>query len=102
MEQTKPKKKYLIKGKIKTKSVVVLGEVNVGKSNIVRRLLGQEYEELEATIGVEFGYIEANEVDNKDPSITLSVQIWDTSGAERYRAITTRYIKRMIIVNKVI
>jgi GTPase SAR1 family protein len=57
---------------------VVLGEVNVGKSNIVRRLLGQEYEELEATIGVEFGYIEAKEIDKEDPSITLNVQVWDT------------------------
>lgn len=58
--------------------MVVLGEVNVGKSNIVRRLLGQEYEELEATIGVEFGYIEAKDVDKTDPSITLNVQVWDT------------------------
>ena len=55
-----------------------MGEVNVGKSNIVRRLLGQEYEELEATIGVEFGYIEAKEIDQSDPSITLNVQVWDT------------------------
>ena len=57
---------------------MVLGEVNVGKSNIVRRLLGQEYEELEATIGVEFGYIEAKEVDKSDPSVILNVQVWDT------------------------
>lgn len=55
-----------------------MGEVNVGKSNIVRRLLGQEYEELEATIGVEFGYIEAKDIDKNDPSITLNVQVWDT------------------------
>lgn len=56
----------------------MLGEINVGKSNIVRRLLGQEFEELEATIGVEFGYIEAKGIDQSDPELSLNVQVWDT------------------------
>jgi len=41
-------------------------------------LLGQEYEELEATIGVEFGFIDANDIDKDDPNVKLSVQVWDT------------------------
>ena len=41
----------------------MLGDVNVGKSNIIRRILGQEFEELEATIGVEFGYYDVNDID---------------------------------------
>jgi GTPase SAR1 family protein len=55
-----------------------LGDINVGKSNIIRRLLGEEFEELEATVGVEFGYLEAKDVDRDDPNISLSVQLWDT------------------------
>ena len=55
--------------------------------------MGEEFEELEATVGVEFGYLEAKDVDRDDPNISLSVQLWDTSGAERYRAITTSHIR---------
>lgn len=70
----------MIKGKLRkwSHSVVVLGDINVGKSNIIRRLLGQDFEELEATVGVEFGYLEAKDIDKEDPSVSLSIQLWDT------------------------
>lgn len=58
--------------------MVVLGDVNVGKSNIIRRLLGHEFQELEATVGVEFGFIDIKNIDPDDPNKILSVQIWDT------------------------
>lgn len=58
--------------------MVILGDVNVGKSNIIRRLLGQDFQELEATVGVEFGYIDVKDVDPDDPNVILSIQIWDT------------------------
>ena len=32
-------------------------------------------------------------VKDVDPDRPLSIQIWDTSGAERYRAITTNHIR---------
>jgi GTPase SAR1 family protein len=64
-------KKYMIK-------VVVLGDINVGKTNIIRRLLGQDFEELEATVGVEFGYLEAKDIDKTDRNVSLSIQLWDT------------------------
>jgi len=57
---------------------VVLGDVNVGKSNIIRRVLGQEFQELEATIGVEFGCVVVKNIDPEDPDITINIQIWDT------------------------
>ena len=52
--------------------------------------MGHEFQEYEATVGVEFGFLEANDIDKDDPSVSLNIQLWDTSGAERYRAITTR------------
>ena len=58
--------------------MVVLGDVGVGKSNIIRRIMGQNFQELEATVGVEFTYIDVEDVDPKDPSKVLSIQIWDT------------------------
>ena len=63
--------KYILK-------MVVLGDVGVGKSNIIRRIIGQEFEELEATVGVEFTYIDINDIDPEDPEKKLSIQIWDT------------------------
>lgn len=68
----------------------MLGDINVGKTNIIRRLMGHEFQDYEATVGVEFGFVEANDIDKNDPSVSLNIQLWDTSGAERYRAITTR------------
>jgi ribosome biogenesis GTPase A len=77
-------KKYMIKGrpylnrKLKIILVVILGDVNVGKSNIIRRILGHDFQELEATVGVEFGLIDVKDVDPDDPNVVLSIQIWDT------------------------
>ena len=83
-----PKKnKYLVK-------VVVLGDVFVGKTNIIRRILKQDYKEMEATIGVEFAYITVPNIDKENPDVNLCIEIWDTSGAERYRAITTAHIRK--------
>ncbi len=83
---TPEENKYLIK-------IVVIGDVNVGKTNIIRRLLGEEYKEMESTIGVEFAYINIDNIDPEDNTKKLSIQIWDTSGAERYRSITTSHIR---------
>lgn len=68
---TPEENKYLIK-------IVVIGDVNVGKTNIIRRILGQDYGEMEATIGVEFAYITIKNIDPDNPAVTLVIQIWDT------------------------
>lgn len=80
------KNKYLLK-------IVVIGDISVGKTNIIRRILGEEFKEREATIGVEFGYLTVKNIDPDNPDVTLCIQLWDTSGAERYRAITTSHIR---------
>ena len=58
--------------------MVVLGDVGVGKSNIIRRIMNQDFQELEATVGVEFTYVDVGDVDPNDPSKVLSIRIWDT------------------------
>ena len=73
--------------------IVVIGDVNVGKTNIIRRIIGEDFKEMEATIGVEFMYLKIKGIDKDEQNKTLSIQIWDTSGAERYRAITTSHIR---------
>ena len=63
--------KYILK-------VVVLGDVNVGKSNIIRRILGDSFQELEATVGVEFAFIDLPNIDPENSDIELTIQLWDT------------------------
>ena len=85
-EKFNKEKKYILK-------MVVLGDVGVGKSNIIRRIIGQDFQELEATVGVEFTFVDIDDIDPDKPENKISIQIWDTSGAERYRAITTSHIR---------
>ena len=73
--------------------IVVIGDANVGKTNIIRRIIGEDFREMEATIGVEFMFINLKDVDKDDPNKTMSLQIWDTSGAEKYKAITTAHLR---------
>ena len=58
--------------------VIVLGDISVGKTNIIKRLTGQEFKEFEATVGVDFSEYIIKNIDENDPDIVLSVQIWDT------------------------
>ena len=58
--------------------MVVLGDVGVGKTNIIRRIIGENFEELEPTIGVEFAFYNIDNIDPEDPNKKISIQIWDT------------------------
>lgn len=45
---------------------------------------------MHTTIGIEFATLEINDLDNNR---NIYVQFWDTSGAEKYRAITKGHIR---------
>ena len=63
--------KYVLK-------MIVLGDVGVGKTNIIRRILNQTNYKLEETVGVEFTFIDIFDADPDNPGIKLTIQIWDT------------------------
>ena len=63
--------KYVLK-------MVVLGDVGVGKTNIIRRILNKEDCNTEETIGVEFTFIDIEKIDPENPNIKITIQIWDT------------------------
>ncbi|ORZ01347.1 ras family-domain-containing protein [Syncephalastrum racemosum] len=69
--------------------LVLIGDSGVGKSNLLSRFTTNEFNlESKSTIGVEFA--------TKNIQIeqdTIKAQIWDTSGQERYRAITGAYYR---------
>ena len=63
--------KYILK-------MIVLGDVGVGKTNIIRRILNQEYNKQEETVGVEFAFLDISDVDPDNPDVKITIQIWDT------------------------
>nr|XP_057903237.1 ras-related protein Rab-25-like [Doryrhamphus excisus]XP_057903238.1 ras-related protein Rab-25-like [Doryrhamphus excisus] len=69
--------------------VVLIGESGVGKSNLLTRFTKNEFNhDSRTTIGVEFS-TRTVQLDN----CTIKMQVWDTAGLERYRAITSAYYR---------
>lgn len=69
--------------------IVLLGDSNVGKSNLLSRFTRDEFDlESRSTIGVEFA---SKTVSHNGK--TMKAQIWDTAGQERYHAITGTYYR---------
>ena len=69
--------------------IIIIGDSGVGKSNILGRYLHNEFKhDTKSTVGVEFGSKQL-----KVDGINIKLQIWDTAGEERYRAITSAYYK---------
>uniref|UniRef100_A0A7S1R9U1 Uncharacterized protein n=1 Tax=Alexandrium catenella TaxID=2925 RepID=A0A7S1R9U1_ALECA len=69
--------------------LVVIGDLGVGKSALLRRFVDGLYDTTyTATIGVDFGTRSCT-LDGKK----VKLQIWDTAGSERFRAITSSYYR---------
>ena len=65
--------------------IIIIGDSGVGKSNILGRYLHNEFlQDTKSTVGVEFGS-KIIVIEN----ISIKLQIWDTTGEERYRSITS-------------
>jgi small GTP-binding protein len=67
--------------------VILIGETNVGKTNILTRYCKDEFKsDSPATVGIEFSY----KIVKKEEK-TIKLQIWDTAGQEKFRAITNSF-----------
>lgn len=72
-----------------TLKAVIIGDSGVGKSNFLHRLIYNKFESLYvSTIGVDY-FNKFLTHRNQD----LKLQIWDTSGQERFRTITSSYYR---------
>lgn len=73
-----------------TYKIILVGNSTVGKTSILCRFTDNKFNiKGEMTIGVEFGckYI------NIDDNTKVKLQIWDTSGQEKFRSITRSYYR---------
>lgn len=64
--------------------LLLVGDSGVGKSSLLLRFATGEFEELQATIGVDFK-AKIITVNGKKTKLT----IWDTAGQERFRTLTS-------------
>ena len=72
---------------------VFTGESNVGKSSIILRYTDNFFNtNMESTIGIDFR-LKKIKVGND----TISLQLWDTAGQEKYRSITNSYYKNVYL-----
>ena len=72
--------------------IVVIGDSKVGKTNIVTRYLSNTFANTSPTWAVEFA-IKDYELDNGE---TARIQLWDTSGHDKYRMITFGHLRRTV------
>ncbi|KIM30200.1 hypothetical protein M408DRAFT_295076 [Serendipita vermifera MAFF 305830] len=69
--------------------VALVGDCKVGKSTLLSQFTeGKSLVDYRATIGVEF-----RAINTKIGGANVKVQIWDTSGQERFRFITKAYYR---------
>jgi Ras-related protein Rab-11A len=74
--------------------VIIIGDSNVGKSNIMLRFTTNDFSnEIASTIGVEF--MTKSFIFNGQ---NYKLQIWDTAGQERFRAISRNVYKDSMCV----
>lgn len=77
------KKEFLFK-------CVIIGDSYTGKTSIVKRLVGNNFNEtFQPTIGVDFNVKKNN---------NFKLQIWDTSGDKRFESIIDAYVKKCDIL----
>ena len=67
---------------------IIIGEMGVGKTCLMQRLVDNHPQDYRYTIGVEFG--SASFVINGEQ---VKLQIWDTAGQERFRSVTRGYYR---------
>ncbi|KAK4536315.1 hypothetical protein CDCA_CDCA08G2340 [Cyanidium caldarium] len=69
--------------------VVLVGDSGVGKSSLLLRFAEDVFEELPATVGVDFRVITVR----TDRGQRVKVTCWDTAGQERFRTLTASYYR---------
>ena len=71
-------------------NVILVGDTSVGKTSILNRFIGKQFsEQYECTISVN---LQKKSI-LLDPYTAVELNIWDTCGQEKYKALTKQYYK---------
>ena len=70
--------------------LILVGDSDVGKSTFFKKINNLDYDNCEATIGLDFK-IFWRTFNNK----RLKINLWDTAGQERFRSIINRYFENI-------
>jgi small GTP-binding protein len=70
--------------------VSIIGDSSTGKTSILLRFIDDYFtEDTKSTIGVDFKLVSFE----LEPKIYAKMQIWDTCGSERFKSLTSSFIK---------
>jgi Ras-related protein Rab-11A len=70
--------------------IALIGDSSTGKTSILLRFVDDFFsEDTKSTIGIDFKFVSLE----LEPNIYGKMQIWDTCGSERFKSLTTSFIK---------
>ena len=73
--------------------VSLIGDSSTGKTSILLRFIDDYFtEDTKSTIGVDFKLVSLE----LEPKIFAKMQIWDTCGSERFKSLTSSFIKTCV------
>ena len=74
-----------------TMKVVLIGDSGVGKTTLINKYVTDTFDAFEPpTIS---GGFRKKPIDLKDINVRVTLQIWDTAGQEKFKAIVSNYYK---------
>ena len=89
------------KKKIYFINIIFLGESGVGKSSIINRLLGLEFNmNIPTTVSSPILHLFKNYkiLNEEEDDSEISIRIWDTAGQEKFQSLCTNYVKKADII----
>ena len=75
---------------METYKIVLVGDVSVGKTNLLTQYVDKKFSENNiSTVGIEF----KNKIIELENGRKIRLQIWDTSGQEKFMSLTKNYFR---------
>ena len=73
--------------------VIVIGDCDVGKTSLLRRFCYKSFDtQSNATVGVDF-HLSDVAITWRKRNVKVKLQLWDTSGEEKYKSLTSVYYR---------
>ncbi|XP_076822349.1 ras-related protein Rab-13-like isoform X1 [Clavelina lepadiformis] len=71
------------------KKIIVLGDSGAGKTALLKRIIYNNFDQTQATVGLEFGVASAK----VNGVHYTKLEIWDTAGSEKFRSLAPLYMR---------